>query len=205
MSIGVAVAIFQQISGANIVFVYAPVIFAKAGMDVSNQLFQQILIGLVNLLFTLLSMRLVDKIGRRKLLLAGSIGMSIMLALISGAFYFDFLQGPLVTILVLILIAIYATTLAPVTWVLLAEIFPNRVRGLAVSVATTALWVACFAVVYIFPVLTSYFGEKAYLNFLVFAGICLFYFLFILKYIPETRGKTLEEIEQTLLSRAAKP
>lgn len=200
VGIGVTVAVFQQISGANVVFVYAPIIFAKAGMDVSNQLFQQVLIGLVNLVFTLLSMRLVDKIGRRSLLLIGSIGMSIMLAAIAGAFYFNLLQGPLVTILVLILIAIYATTLAPVTWVLIAEIFPNAIRGVAVSVATTALWIACFGVVYLFPVLTSYFGDKAYYNFLVFAFICFVYFLFILKYVPETKGKTLEEIEAKLLA-----
>jgi SP family arabinose:H+ symporter-like MFS transporter len=200
MTIGITVAVFQQISGANVVFVYAPVIFAKAGMNVSGQLFQQILIGAINLIFTILSMRLVDRVGRRILMLIGSIGMSVLLVLISGAFYFNYLNSPLVTILVLIFIAIYATTLAPVTWVLIAEIFPNRIRGMAVSAATTALWIACFAVVYTFPILVNYFGNRTYMNFLVFASICFVYFLFLLKYIPETKNKTLEEIEQKLLS-----
>lgn len=199
VSIGIVIAIFQQISGANVVFVYAPIIFAKAGMNVSDQLFQQILIGLINLIFTLLSMKLVDRIGRRRLMLIGSIGMSALLLLIGAAFYFNLLQGPLVTILVLIFIAIYATTLAPVTWVLISEIFPNKVRGLAMSVATTALWLACFAVVYIFPVLVDYFGHRTYMNFLVFAVICFVYFLFLLRYVPETKNKTLEEIEEKLL------
>lgn len=201
VSLGIVVAVFQQISGANVVFVYAPVIFEKAGMNVSDQLFQQILIGGINLVFTLLSMKLVDKAGRRTLMLIGSLGMSVMLFLIGAAFYFNLLQGPWVTILILIFIAVYATTLAPVTWVVISEIFPNRVRGLAMSVATTALWLACFAVVYAFPVLVSYFGDKIHMNFIVFAIICLVYFVFLFKYIPETKNKTLEEIEEQLINQ----
>jgi len=196
--IGITVAIFQQISGANVVFVYAPLIFEKAGMDVRSQLFQQVLIGSINLLFTLIAMRIIDHAGRRMMMILGAIGMSVMLTLIGAAFYFNWLNGPWVTILTLIFIAIYATTLAPVTWVLISEIFPARVRGIAMSAATTLLWVACFGVTYIFPVLINYFREKIHFTFLIFAGICFIYFLFLLKFIPETRNKSLEQIEAEL-------
>lgn len=196
--IGITIAIFQQISGANVVFVYAPLIFEKAGMDVRNQLFQQILIGSINLLFTLIAMRIIDRAGRRNLMILGAIGMSLMLALIGAAFYFNWLNGPWVTILTLIFIAIYATTLAPVTWVLISEIFPNRIRGIAVSAATTLLWMACFGVTYVFPVLVNYFREQIHITFLIFSGICFVYFLFLLKFIPETRNKSLEQIEAEL-------
>jgi len=196
---GITVAVFQQISGANVVFVYAPLIFEKAGMDTENQLFQQVLIGGVNLVFTLIAMRLVDSSGRRKMMIAGAAGMSVMLCLIGAAFYFDWLEGPWVTLLTLLFIAIYATTLAPVTWVLISEIFPTRIRGIAMSAATTMLWVACFAVTYAFPLLVSYFQGQTHIVFLIFAGICFIYFLFLLKYIPETKNKTLEEIEAELV------
>lgn len=200
---GITVAVFQQISGANVVFVYAPLIFEKAGMNVKNQLFQQVLIGIVNLIFTVIAMRIVDRTGRRKMMIAGAIGMSVMLCFIGAAFYFNWLNGPLVTILTLIFIAVYATTLAPVTWVLISEIFPNRIRGMAMSAATTMLWAACFAVTYIFPLLIGYFEDRTYITFLIFAAICFGYFLFLLRYIPETKNKTLEQIEAALLKQAA--
>lgn len=196
---GIAVAVFQQISGANVVFVYAPLIFERAGMNVKNQLFQQVLIGCVNLVFTLVAMRIVDTAGRRKMMIIGAAGMFIMLGLIGAAFYYNWLQGPWVTLLTLLFIAIYATTLAPVTWVLISEIFPNRIRGIAMSAATTMLWVACFAVTYTFPLLISYFQDQTYITFLIFSGICFIYFLFLLKYIPETKNKTLEQIEAELV------
>ncbi len=197
--IGVMVAVFQQISGANVVFVYAPIIFEKAGMPVKDQLFQQVLIGLINLAFTLVAIKIVDRIGRRTMMIGGSIGMSIMLCLMAAAFYYNWLEGPWVTIITLVFIAIYATTLAPVTWVLISEIFPNNVRGIAMSIATTLLWVACFAVTYAFPVLISYFSDSVWWTFLIFAAICFIYFLFLLKFIPETKNKSLEQIESDLV------
>lgn len=191
--LGIGIAVFQQISGANAVFFYAPVIFEKAGMEVSDQLFQQILIGVINLLFTLLAMQLVDKTGRKKLMLAGSSLMAFFLLLIAACFYFNLFGGYWLTLVVLAFIATYATTLAPVTWVLISEIFPNRVRGVAVSVATFALWAACFALAYAFPVLIEALAPVQ--TFLLFAAICFVYFLFLWKFVPETKGKTLEEIE----------
>ncbi|QEC52419.1 SP family arabinose:H+ symporter-like MFS transporter [Anseongella ginsenosidimutans] len=191
--LGIGIAVFQQISGANAVFFYAPVIFEQAGMQVNDQLFQQILIGIINLLFTLLAMQLVDKAGRKKMMLAGSSLMALFLLLIAACFHFNLFEGYWLTLVVLAFIATYATTLAPVTWVLISEIFPNGVRGMAVSVATFALWTACFALAYAFPVLIEVLAPVQ--TFLLFAGICFIYFLFLWRYVPETKGKTLEEIE----------
>src|SRR3546814_12442360 len=122
-------------------------------MQVDDQLFQQLLIGAINLIFTLVAMQLVDKVGRKRLMLAGSSLMAFFLLLIAACFYFNLFEGFWLTLVVLAFIATYATTLAPVTWVLISEIFPNRVRGIAVSIATFALWTACFALAYAFPVL----------------------------------------------------
>lgn len=197
--LGIAIAVFQQFSGANVVFFYAPIIFEKAGMDVKNQLFQQILVGLTNLVFTLLAMRLVDKVGRKKLMLIGSMGMAVWLVIIGLCYHFSFFSGVWLTLFVMAFIATYATTLAPVTWVLISEIFPNRVRGRAVSVATGMLWVAAFILSYLFPILFGSDSSSGLLtplqNFFVFAAINVVYFFILLKFAPETKGKSLEEIE----------
>src|SRR5690606_17151954 len=145
--LGMTFAIFQQISGANAVFFYAPIIFERAGMNVNDQLFQQILIGSVNLVFTLVAMQLVDRLGRKKLMLGGSSLMAFWLAMVGICFYFS-LFGYWLSFFVLAFIATYAMTLAPVTWVLISEIFPTKIRGIAVSVATGTLWVACFMLTY---------------------------------------------------------
>ncbi|HEY9560047.1 MAG TPA: sugar porter family MFS transporter [Anseongella sp.] len=197
--IGIGIAVFQQISGANAVFFYAPVIFEYADMQVDDQLFQQILIGAINLIFTLVAMQLVDKVGRKRLMLAGSSLMAFFLLLIAACFYFNLFEGFWLTLVVLAFIATYATTLAPVTWVLISEIFPNRVRGIAVSIATFALWTACFALAYAFPVLIEALAPVQ--TFLLFAAICFIYFLFLWKFIPETKGKTLEEIEAAITTQ----
>ncbi len=201
--LGIIIAVFQQISGANAVFFYAPIIFEKAGMTVKNQLFQQLLIGLTNLTFTFVAMRMVDRLGRKKLMLGGSLMMAIWLVVIGLFYHFSLFNGYWLTIFVLTFIATYATTLAPVTWVLISEIFPIRIRGTAMSLATGMLWVACFALTFVFPVLFGSNNGKGLLspagNFLLFAGINLLYFFILLKTIPETKGKTLEEIEKEII------
>lgn len=197
VALGITLAVFQQISGANAVFFYAPIIFEKAGMNVNDQLFQQILIGGINLLFTLVAMQLVDRLGRKKLMLSGSLLMSVWLSLVGLCFYFNFFDGYTLSLLVLIFIATYATTLAPVTWVLISEIFPTKIRGIAVSVATCMLWVACFALAYGFPVLIAWLDAPQ--TFFLFSGICFVYFLILLKYVPETKGKTLEQFEMEVM------
>ncbi len=195
--LGIAIAVFQQISGANAVFFYAPIIFERAGMNVEDQLFQQIMIGIINLIFTVVAMRLVDHWGRKKMMLSGSLFMALWLMLIGLCFAFDFFKGYALTVLVLMFIATYATTLAPVTWVLISEIFPAKIRGVAISVATGMLWLACFGLAYGFPVLIDTLEVSQ--TFFLFSGICFLYFLILLKYIPETKGKTLEEFEQEVV------
>lgn len=197
VGLGITMAVFQQISGANAVFFYAPIIFEKAGMDVKDQLFQQIMIGAINLIFTLVAMQLVDRLGRKKLMLAGALLMAVWLLLLGICFYLNLLEGYFVTVFVLAFIATYATTLAPVTWVLISEIFPTKIRGIAVSVATAMLWVACFALAYGFPVLIATL-DAAY-TFFLFSAICFVYFLILLKYAPETKGKTLEQFEMEIV------
>ncbi|SEL72894.1 sugar porter family MFS transporter [Parapedobacter koreensis] len=189
--IGVTIAIFQQISGANAVLFYAPIIFEKAGMSISDQLFQQLLIGSVNLLFTLLAMQLVDRVGRKRLMLSGAGLMAFFLALIAYCFYQELFSGYLLSASVLAFIATYAATLAPVTWVLISEIFPAKVRELAVAVSSTMLWVACFALTYAFPVIVDRFSTAQ--TFLLFACICAVYFVFLWRFVPETKGRSLDE------------
>jgi MFS transporter, SP family, arabinose:H+ symporter len=193
VGLGITMAVFQQISGANAIFFYAPIIFEKAGMNVKDQLFQQIMIGGINLVFTLVAMQLVDRLGRKKLMLGGSLLMAVWLLLVGVCYYFNLFEGYYLTIFVLAFIATYATTLAPVTWVLISEIFPTRIRGIAVSVATAMLWVACFALAYGFPILIE--ALDAPYTFFLFSGICFVYFLILLRYAPETKGKTLEQFE----------
>jgi len=191
--LGITIAVFQQISGANAIFFYAPIIFEKAGMNVKDQLMQQIMIGFINLIFTLLAMQLVDKLGRKKLMVSGAFLMALWLFLVGICYSFELFAGYTLTIFVLAFIATYAATLAPVTWVLISEIFPTRVRGLAISLATGMLWVACFALAYGFPVLIEWLDASQ--TFYFFSAICLLYFFILLRYVPETKGKTLEQFE----------
>ncbi|WP_139958312.1 sugar porter family MFS transporter [Flavicella sediminum] len=190
--IGIILAFIQQWCGINVVFNYAEEIFANAGYGVSDALFNIILTGVVNLVFTLLAMQVIDKWGRKKLWLLGSLGLMILYILI-GLFYFFELKGFVLVVLVVIAIAIYALTLAPVFWVLVSEIFPNRIRGAALSLTTTALWIACFMLTYSFPSLNNILG--AFGTFWVYSGICLVSFLYVKFKIPETKNKTLEELE----------
>ena len=151
--------------------------------------------GLINLIFTIIALPLVDKLGRRKLMLLGASGLTVIYVLIAGAYALGIMGLP-VLLLVLAAIAIYALTLAPVTWVLLSEIFPNRVRGMAMSVGTLALWIACFLLTYTFPLLNARLGAAG--SFLLYGIICALGFVFVLRNVPETKGVTLEALERQL-------
>ncbi len=195
--LGVVLAVFQQWCGINVIFNYADEIFSAAGYSVNDMLFNIVITGAVNLIFTLVAMRVVDSWGRRKLLLLGSFGLAaIYLAL--GTSYMLALTGLPILILVLLAIAIYAMTLAPVIWVVLSEIFPNSIRGAAMAIATTALWAACFVLTYTFPILNRWLNAGG--TFWLYAFICFSGFWFILKNVPETKGKTLETIEREMVS-----
>lgn len=190
--VGITLAIFQQFCGINVVFNYTSTIFASVGASLNKQLFETVAIGVVNLVFTILAMLLVDKLGRRPLMLIGSIGLSVIYILLAFLLQSHAVVW-LTSVFVLLAISIYAISLAPVTWVLISEIFPNHIRGVASSVAIVSLWGAYFILVFTFPILASKLGT--YGPFYLYAAICFFGFLFILKRVNETKGQTLEQLE----------
>jgi SP family xylose:H+ symportor-like MFS transporter len=194
--VGITLAVFQQLCGINVVFNYTSTIFESVGASLDRQLFETVSIGLVNLVFTLLAMWQVDKLGRRPLMLIGSLGLSIIYLLL--AYFLQHQAGAgLVSVLVLLAIGMYATSLAPVTWVLISEIFPNHIRGVASSVAIVSLWGAYFILVFTFPILAQKLGT--YGPFYLYAVICFLGFLFIRLRVKETKGQTLEELENNLV------
>ena len=194
--LGVVLAVFQQWCGINVIFNYAQEIFSNAGYSVSDILFNIVITGCVNLIFTFVGMFTVDKLGRKALMLIGAGGLAGIYAIL-GTMYFFHIQGLPLLIMVVAVIACYSMSLAPVTWVILSEIFPNRMRGAAMSVATFALWAACFILTYTFPLLNQLL--KASGTFWLYGCICILGFLFILKKLPETKGKSLEEIEHEFI------
>lgn len=193
--LGIVLAVFQQWCGINVIFNYAEEIFSSAGYSVSDMLFNIVITGAVNLIFCLIAMRMVDSWGRRKLMLLGSLGLAIIFFTLGSTYFFE-LKGLAILILVMLAIATYSMTLAPITWVILSEIFPNAIRGSAMAIATTSLWIACFVLTYTFPILNKILNASG--TFWLYAFICLAGFLFILKKLPETKGKSLEEIENKL-------
>ncbi|MBI5387772.1 MAG: sugar porter family MFS transporter [Verrucomicrobia bacterium] len=197
LCLGVVLAFLQQWCGINVIFYYAKDVFAAAGCPVSDILLNIVIIGLANLSFTFVALHTVDRQGRRFLMLAGWAGLAGIYLLL-GAGYFFKVQGLPLVVLVVSAIACYACTLAPVTWVVLAEIFPNRIRGAAMSIAVFALWTGCFTLTYTFPLLHQRFGAAA--TFWTYAVICVVGFWFCRAKLPETKGKTLEQIEHELLN-----
>jgi len=190
--LGVGLAVLQQWCGINVIFNYAEEVFSAAGYKVSDILFNIVVTGAVNLVFTFVAIGTVDRRGRRVLLLTGSAGLAIIYALL-GTFYYVHSHGVHMLVLVVAAIGCYAMSLAPVIWVVVSEIFPNRIRGAAMSVAVSALWVASFILTYTFPLLNR--GLGAAKTFWIYAGICVLGFFFVKARLPETKGKTLEEIE----------
>lgn len=195
--LGIILAVFQQWCGINVIFNYAEEIFTAAGYGVSDILFNIVITGSVTFVFTLAGMFTVDRWGRKGLMLFGAGGLAGIYTVL-GLLYFLNIQGWPLLLLVIIAIACYGMSLAPVTWVILSEIFPNRVRGTAMSVATFALWAACFILTYTFPLLNDWL--KASGTFWVYGGICLMGFFYILYQLPETKGKSLETIEHEFLN-----
>lgn len=193
--LGVVLAVFQQWCGINVIFNYAEEIFRAAGYDISDVLKNIAWTGSVNLVFTFVALGTVDRKGRRVLMLVGAAGLAVIYTAM-GFCYHSGVKGLPMLLLVLAAIGCYAMSLAPVTWVIISEIFPNRIRGAAMSVAVMSLWIACFLLTYTFPVLNAQLGSAG--TFWLYATICLLGFVFIFARVPETKGKTLEEIEQEL-------
>lgn len=195
---GILVAVFQQVTGINAILYYAPVIFAKTGVSSSSSLLQTILIGGVNVCSTLVAIGLVDKVGRKRFLLGGSLLMGTLLAGIAVCFHVNYYSHYVVLVLILLYVAVFGCTLGAVTWVYLSEIFPNRIRSRALSIATLSLWVADFLVADTYPLLDEHAGTSATL--LVYGFCCVVAFVFFIR-LPETKGKSLEIIESLFTSK----
>lgn len=196
MVLGILLAAFQQITGINAIIYFAPTIFAKTGVATSSAFLQSVIVGVVNVGFTFVALALIDRIGRKPLMLFGSAGMAISLFVLVGAFALNRLHGFIVLISVLGYIASFAASLAPVMWVVTSEIYPNKFRGAAMSVSTAISWMCTYLVVQTFPWLLNSLGGA--FAFGVFAVLSVVTFFFIMLFIPETKGKSLEEIEQDL-------
>ena len=191
--LGIALAVLQQWCGINVIFYYAKDVFKDSGFKVADILISIVFIGSVNLLATLVAFRTVDRWGRRPLMLFGYAALTVLFVVLGVCFARNS-HGIHMLVLVLVAIACYAMSLAPITWVLIAEIFPNRIRGAAMSVAITSLWIACFVLTETFPVLRERLG--AAITFWIYGGICAFGFVLFKLKLPETKGKPLEQIEQ---------
>lgn len=195
--VGITLAVFQQLCGINVVFNYTSTIFEAVGANLDKQLFETVAIGVVNLCFTVIAMWQVDKLGRKPLMLIGSIGLTITYLTLAYLLNIH-ANANIISVFVLASIALYATSIAPVTWVLISEIFPNRIRGMASSIAIVSLWAAYFVLVFTFPILAKILGT--YGPFYLYAIICFLGFLFIKIKVKETKGQTLEELENNFVS-----
>ncbi|MFD1769185.1 sugar porter family MFS transporter [Sphingobacterium suaedae] len=189
-------AIFNQVSGINAIIYYAPRVFEMAGLGAQSSLLSTVGIGLVNFIFTLLAINFIDKIGRRKLMFIGSLGMIWALSLVSYAFFLDTVAGMMVTVYLMLFIAFFAFSQGAVIWVFISEIFPNDIRAKGQTLGSLTHWVMAAVITFCFPALTGLLGG-AY-TFLIFAVCMVLQLLYVWKLMPETKGKSLEEMGNTM-------
>jgi MFS transporter, SP family, arabinose:H+ symporter len=197
LALGVFIAVFQQWCGINVILYYADEVFSAAGYGVSAMLLNIVIMGAVMLFATFVAIYTVDRWGRRLLLLIGSLGLAITYIFVGLSYMFN-AQGIHVLILIISAVAIYSFTLAPIVWVVISEIFPNRIRGAAMSIAVFSLWVGCFTLTYSFPGLNQNLGPS--FTFWTYSAICFVGFFVLKSKLPETKGKSLEQIEVELTS-----
>jgi sugar porter (SP) family MFS transporter len=196
--LGMFLAIIQQWSGLNSIFAYSHQIFKDAGISVSGTMLSLVFQGITMLVFCVVAMFVVDHIGRKSLMIIGTLGISIIHLLIGMSFHYQ-KTGISVVILVMLAIAVYAMTLAPIVWVLLSELFPNRVRGVAMGISVVALWVGYLILTYTFPIMREHIGIAK--TFWIYSAFLFIAFLVVLFALPETKGKSLEQIERDLLGK----
>ena len=194
--LGIVIAVFQQWCGTNVIFNYAQEIFSAAGYEVGDVLFNIVITGIANVAFTIVALQTVDRWGRRSLMLFGAGGLGLIY-LTLGTCYYLHVTGFFMVVLVVAAIACYAMSLGPVTWVLLSEIFPARIRGVAMATCTFALWTGCTTLTFTFPSMNASLGSSG--TFWTYAAICTAGFLFFWRRCPETKGKSLEELEGELI------
>ena len=203
LGLGIFLAVFQQFCGINVIFNYAGEIFTQAGFNMNDALTSIVATGVVNLAFVFVALFTVDRLGRKPLMLFGFAGLAAIYVVIGYCYHLKSAGttvAPLLFLtLVLAAIAIYSMSLAPVTWVLISEIFPNRIRGTAMSITVSFLWIACFILTYTFPILKTLLGVAA--TFWIYAGICIIGTVVVAFCLPETKGKSLEELEKQLMKK----
>ncbi|MCL6631456.1 MAG: sugar porter family MFS transporter [Alicyclobacillus herbarius] len=192
--VGVVLAILQQVTGINAIMYYAPEIFEKTGAGTNASLTETIFVGAVNLIFTLVSIWLIDRVGRKVLLLVGSAFMTVSLLVVGAAFQTGHIGGALVLIFILMFVAAFAVSFGPIVWLIMAEIFPTRIRGRATAIASLVLWAADYLVSQTFPMMLSGVGPAT--TFFAFMILSAVAFVFTWRMVPETKNKSLEEIER---------
>jgi len=188
--LGLVIAVFQQWCGTNVIFNYAQEIFVGAGFDVDGMFINIVITGIANVIFTFVALYTIEKWGRRTLMLIGAGGLGLIYLTLGTCYYLQ-MTGVMMVALVVTAISVYAMTLGPVTWTLLAEIFPNRVRGVAMGICTFALWVGCCTLTFSFPSMNAALGSSG--TFWIYSAICICAFAFLYRNCPETKGKSLEE------------
>lgn len=193
--LGLVIAVFQQWCGTNVIFNYAQEIFTGAGYDVDGMFIDIVITGIANVLFTFVALYTIEKWGRRTLILIGAGGLGLIYLTLGTCYFFE-VKGVMMVMLVVAAISVYAMTLGPVTWTLLAEIFPHRVRGIAMATCTFALWVGCCTLTFSFPSMNAALGSSG--TFWIYSAICICAFVFLFRNCPETKGKSLEQLEQEL-------
>jgi len=199
LAIGVGLAVLQQVTGINVFLYYAPEIFKKFGEGSNASLLQTVAVGAANLLFTFIAIGTVDRLVRKPLMMIGAVGMGVSLFAIGLGAYLQHIES-WALIFILGYIGSFALSLGPVVWVVLSEIFPTQIRGRAMSIATLCLWTANYIVSQTFPMMAD---NKFLLDtfhggfpFWVYGALCIVTLLFVILYVPETKGKSLEEIER---------
>ena len=190
--VGVVLAVLQQWCGINVIFNYAQEVFSAAGYSLSSMLFNIVITGITMVVFTFVAIATVENLGRRWLMLLGC-GSLALLYVALGFAYWTHQSGWPMLLLVVGAIAVFAMTLGPITWVVLSEIFPTEVRGTSMAICTAALWSACFVLTYTFPLLNAAIGTAG--TFWFYAAICIAGLVFVARYLPETKQRSLEEIQ----------
>lgn len=197
--VGILLAVFQQVTGINAIMYYAPMIFKSLGNATDSALIQTAILGGVLFLFTLVAIRWIDKWGRKPLMIWGTVGMAVSLTMVAIAYFLNKLGGYVILFFFLTYMASFAASIGPVTWVMVSEIFPNKIRSKAMSIAIVALWAANFLVTLTFPVILNRLGGGV--AFLIFDVMCVLLLLFVIFKLPETKGKSLEELENIFMKR----
>lgn len=188
---------FNQVSGINAIIYYAPRIFEMTGLGQQASLLSSAGIGAVNFLFTLLALNFIDRFGRKTLMLIGTVGLIVTLGLVSGSFYRDAVGSYAIVVYLLLYIAFFAFSQGAVIWVFISEIFPNQVRAGGQALGSLTHWVMAAAIAFVFPIMTTAFGGGPI--FLFFCAMMILQLIFVWKFMPETKGKSLEQLEETIV------